>query len=85
MSHYLLLSRSITHAQRMQTSLRRVGIYARIFRPPLGLSDRGCGYAVRIAPAQFAAGIECLAEDRLLPERVFCGEDDGAYHEIKPL
>ena len=48
MPYYLLLSRSITHAQRMSRVLERAGITARFFRPPMGLTDRGCSYAVRI-------------------------------------
>ena len=49
MPYYLLLSRSITHAQRMSGVLERAGITARFFRPPMGLTDRSCGYAVRVS------------------------------------
>ena len=50
MSYYLLLSRSITHAQRMSRVLERAGITARFFRPPMGLTDRGCSYAACLRP-----------------------------------
>ena len=43
MPYYLLLSRSITHAQRMSRTLERAGITARFFRPPMGLTGPGCG------------------------------------------
>ena len=39
MPYYLLLSRSITHAQRMSGVLERAGITARFFRPPMGLTE----------------------------------------------
>ena len=58
MPHYLLLCRSITYAQRMSGALERAGISARVLRPPVGLTDRGCGYAVRVAAPYFSMAME---------------------------
>ena len=82
MQHYLLLCRSITHAQRMSNALEYAGVRARISRPPVGLSDKGCSYAVRIGAAFYDEAMRQLAAARLLPERVFFVSDDGAYREI---
>ena len=60
MPYYLLLSRSITHAQRMSRTLERAGITARFFRPPMGLTDRGCSYAVRVGDRYLPAALDCL-------------------------
>jgi len=82
MSYYLLLSRSITHAQRMTRSLERAGITARFFRPPMGLTDRGCSYAVRIGENSLPAALMCLREAGLPPMRIFYAGMDGTLSEI---
>ena len=82
MPYYLLLSRSITHAQRMSRVLERSGITARFFRPPMGLTDRGCSYAVRVGEGALQAALERLRAEGLLPTRVFEALDDGTFREI---
>ena len=82
MPHYLLLCRSITYAQRMSGVLERAGISARILRPPVGLTDRGWGYAVRVAAPYFSMAMERLRSGGPLPERVFYSAGSGAYSEV---
>ncbi len=82
MPYYLLLSRSITHAQRMSRTLERAGITARFFRPPMGLTDRGCSYAVRIGREALPEALERLRSEGLAPMRAFYGEDDGSFSEV---
>ena len=82
MPYYLLLSRSITHAQRMSRILERAGITARFFRPPMGLTDRGCSYAVRVGADSLPAAMERLRAEGLLPMRVFRAENDGTFSEV---
>lgn len=82
MTYYLLLSRSITHAQRMSRTLERAGITARFFRPPMGLTDRGCSYAVRISEGALPTAIRRLREAGLSPMRIFHAEHDGTLSEI---
>ncbi len=83
MPYYLLLSRSITHAQRMSRVLESGGITARFFRPPMGLTDRGCSYAVRIGANQLPTAIERLRAAGLPPLRVFYTSGDGAFTEVR--
>ena len=82
MPYYLLLSRSITHAQRMSRTLVRAGITARFFRPPMGLTDRGCSYAVRIGEGSLPLAMERLRSEGLAPMRVFRAEGDEGFSEI---
>ena len=82
MTYYLLLSRSITHAQRMSRILERGGITARFFRPPMGLTDRGCSYAVRIGEGSLPAAMQRLREAGLAPMRIFHAGRDGTFSEI---
>lgn len=83
MPYYLLLSRSITHAQRMSRTLERAGITAHFFRPPMGLTDRGCSYAVRISAGALPAALEHLQADGLPPMRIFYTSGDGAFSEVR--
>ena len=82
MPYYLLLSRSITHAQRMSRALERAGVTARFFRPPMGLTDRGCSYAVRIADGYLPTALERLRAEGLLPMRVFYADSGGSFSEV---
>ena len=81
MRYDLLLSRSITHAQRMSAVLKRAGIPARYARPPMERTDQGCGYAVYVDAGQAARSMAALREAGLLPTRVFYFRD-GAYQEV---
>lgn len=82
MTYYLLLSRSITHAQRMSRTLERGGITARFYRPPMGLTDRGCSYAVQIGERNLPAAMKRLREAGLAPMRIFRAGRDGTFSEI---
>lgn len=83
MNYYLLLSRSITHAQRMSRTLERAGITARFFRPPMGqLTDRGCAYAVRVAEKNYPGAMERLRSEGLSPMGVYYAGSDGSLRQI---
>lgn len=83
MEYDLIIARSITYAQRMSRVLERVGIRAQIFRAPVGLTDRGCSYALRIRTEHLPAALQALHEAGLNPVRVFLFQQ-GEYHELEP-
>lgn len=82
--NYLLLCRSITHAQRMSAVLERAGVSGRIFRPPVGLTEKGCSYAIRIIAQHFPEAMNRLRQAQLFPDRIFYSAGDRRYHEIVP-
>lgn len=84
MPYYLLLSRSITHAQRMNAGLERIGIHSSIFRPPVDLTDKGCSYAIHVSALHFTAAMEQLRALQLMPVRVFYTVGDGVFREMLP-
>ena len=49
MERYLLVARSITHAQQMMKVLDRAGIRTRVLRASAELTGRGCGYTLEVA------------------------------------
>ena len=81
MPYYLLLCRSVTHAQRMSALLERAGITARYYRAPMTLSDRGCGYTVRVSASHYGTAMDVLRRGGMLPVRVFYAGGDGKYRE----
>ncbi len=81
MNHYLIVCRSVTQAQRAGYLLSAAGITNRIFRSPVGLTERGCSYSVRIGETYFARAMELLRQNSLRPVKVFLHRE-GQYHEV---
>jgi len=62
--------RSITYAQRTKRVLERYGITAMIVKPPTGLLDNSCGYAVSIKRENLDEAMNALDRYKLYPKRV---------------
>ena len=71
MDHELLLARSITQAQHMVRSLGGCGIRSALMRAPVGLTDRGCAYGVRLRPGTLEAALTCLQAAGIKPLAVY--------------
>ena len=82
--NYLLLSRSLTYAQRAVKSLKRIGISAVITRIPQSISVDGCGYCVKINDKNLAGSIIELKSAGISPGRIFEIYDDGSCKEVAP-
>ena len=78
MDHELLLARSITQAQHMVRAL--CGIRAALMRAPMGLTDRGCAYAVRLRPGALEQALSCLKSAGITPLAVYRHTQEG-YRE----
>ena len=81
MEYDLILARSVTYAQRMQSALNRIGIRSQIFRAPRDLTDLGCAYLVRISPNDLAAALPTLRRAGLGPLRIYL-QRDGDFQEV---
>ena len=81
MEHYLILARSITYAQRMQSALLRAGIRCQIFRAPRELTNLGCAYTVRVLPADLTSSNMILQREGLRPVQIFFYQH-GGYREV---
>ena len=82
MPYYLLLSRSITHAQRMSRTLERAGITARVLRSPKSISGEGCSHSVKISQRNLPDSLRILQRVGLTPKRIFITAGDGSYQEV---
>ena len=83
MDHELLLARSITQAQHMVRSLGGCGIRSALMRAPVGLTDRGCAYAVQIADSDLTAALTALHRESLDPVQIFLTQR-GTFLEVRP-
>jgi hypothetical protein len=81
MDQDLLIARSVTQAQHMLQLLRQAGIRAAMSRAPVGLSDKGCSYALRIPAGERAAALARLSEAGQRPSAVFTATE-GGYREV---
>ena len=81
MVQYWILCRSLTHAQRAAGLLERKGFTATLTRAPLGLSPRGCSYAV-IIRKRLTEALSVLDQNRIPYGQIFEKQRDGAFQEV---
>lgn len=81
MEHYLIIARSVTHAQRMQKVLFEAGMNCPMFRPPRELTNFGCVYALKIRPEDLKNGMMALHRENLTPIQIFLYQYNG-YQEV---
>ena len=81
MEHYLLIARSVTHAQRMEKALRDAGVRGSILRAPTQINPKGCSYAVRIDAACMETARAVLSAMKVPPVHVYEKTSDG-YREV---
>lgn len=83
MVSYLILCRSLTHAQRTARVLERSGIKGYVARAPKAVSSEGCGYCVRISEQWLGQALTVLRQAGLGPKQVFMQLDEGEYREVE--
>ena len=83
MTQYLIMCRSVTHAQRAARLLERNGISAAVTKAPQRLSEKGCSYAV-ILRRRLPEALELMRGAKLLTGRIYeiIGKDE--YREVRP-
>ena len=79
MNHYLFTARSVTMAQRMGQVLGP-GKYS-VQRMPVGLTNQGCTYAVRIPERYFDTAVSRLRKAGLMPVKIYYHDGNG-YSEV---
>lgn len=82
MVSYLVLCRSLTHAQRTAHVLERVGIKNHVTRTPRSITADGCGYCVRLNGSKLEAALRLLRDAGLDPKQVYMYDETGKYSEV---
>ena len=80
MTQYLIMCRSLTHAQRTARFLERQGISAAATKAPQELSKRGCAYAVSLHK-RFEAAVQLLRKHDLLTGKQYMHKGES-YVEV---
>ena len=81
MLYYLIVCRSLTHAQRTAAALERGGITARILRSPKSIAGEGCSHSVKVSQRSLPEALRILQRAELSPKRIFITAGDGSYQE----
>lgn len=80
MTQYLILCRSLTHAQRSARFLERQGILVNVTKAPQGLSSRGCTYALSLKK-RFDDAVMLLRKNDMLTGKVYMRSGEN-YVEV---
>ena len=82
MVYDLIVSRSLTYAQRMAAVLERSGITAHVVRSPRMIAPTGCSYSVKVAQSHLSRVLEVLKQAGLEPNHIFSTGDGDHYEEV---
>ena len=80
---WLITFRSITAAQKGERQLKRADIICQLQRTPKMLSERGCGYCLRLRSQQGMQAVTLLREQKLSYGKVYVLEQSGAPRELE--
>lgn len=82
--YYLIMCRSLTHAQRIANGLERAGIPARILRSPAEISPNGCSHSVKIPGRSLTRALTVLNRRRLPYLGIYVSAAEYGYQEVEP-
>ena len=80
-NEWLITFRSVTYAQRGEQILQRGKIPCRLQRTPKHLTERGCGYCLRLREIDAARAVALLRRERLQYEKLYSVKEDGSTVE----
>ena len=81
---WLITFRSVTLAQKGERVLKQAEISCSLQRTPKMLSERGCGYCLRVRPYHGERAITALREKGIAYGKVYALEEDGIPKEYLP-
>ncbi len=82
MLDYYLTFRSITFAQRAQLALAGARVPGMLLRAPKSMSAKGCGYAVKLRPADAAKAAAILRNAGVPYSAVYRVRPDGSAEAV---
>ena len=82
MKTYYITFRSVTFAQRGEKLLRQGGVDCMLQRTPKWMEQRGCGYCLRIRPADALRAMELLRAGSLRYSKLYAQQETGRVEEL---
>ncbi len=80
-NQWLITFRSVTFAQRGEKILRNSNIPCQILRTPKHLTQRGCGYCLRLRGLDVPVAVELFHGEQLPYGKLYAIKDDGSTQE----
>ena len=80
-NNWLITFRSVTFAQKAERALNQAGILCTMQRTPRELSQRGCGYCLRLRDSDAMAAAHLLREQQISYQKIYAFTHDGAIEE----
>lgn len=81
MKEWLITFRSVTFAQRGERAMQKNGINCVLQRAPKTISQRGCGYCLRLRDRDAIRAVGILQREQLAYEKVYVLLEDGGMEE----
>ena len=79
---WIITFRSVTFAQKGERTLRRGGLDCRLARTPKHLSERGCGYCLRLRENDAITAVAMLREAAVEFEKVYAKTGAGTEERM---
>ena len=80
-NEWLITFRSVTFAQRGERLLRSHHIACRMQRTPKHLTERGCGYCLRLQGLDVPNAVAIFRREKLPYEKIYGIKEDGSTEE----
>ena len=80
-NNWLITFRSVTFAQKAERALNKANIACTMQRTPRELSQRGCGYCLRLRAADAMAAVQLLREQQISYGKTYAITDNGKTEE----
>ena len=78
---WMITFRSVTFAQRGERILYSHHIPCQIQRTPKHLTERGCGYCLRLRGADVQKAVELFHREKLAYEKLYALKENGSTEE----
>ena len=80
-NEWLITFRSVTFAQRAERALQSTHIHCQMQRTPKHLTERGCGYCLRMDGRDVPRAVEILRKEKLQYEKLYAFKEDNSTEE----
>ena len=77
MVNYLMIYKSLTHAQKAAKLLERAGVASKIQKAPRGTAGEGCTYDVSVSERNLPSALSVLRGAEMPPLKILSVYDDG--------
>lgn len=81
MKEFYITFRSITYAQKGQSTLQKAGIRCQLHRTPRMLEENGCGYCLMLSRWDSMEAVERLRKGNILFKRCYLRTPEGNWEE----